>query len=116
VAVVLVEQGLKPYDEYISRYVANGSVAVVLFDLGPTAEQAALNLGWDGLVGVFRMSDKTRRRFAARLGEMGDGVAQRWVESKRRGRVFMLAQEATLLFNRDAAGNYSLEPGSTGAL
>ncbi len=114
----LVELGLKPQAETLARAYVAGDVAVVFFEVGPSAQPAAHALGWNGQDGATRITRTRARKLADALegSHPGDRAGISWLRSRERGRIFVVTGNGTLMLNGGTeAGGYVIAPGTFAA-
>jgi hypothetical protein len=107
----LLEKGIKPHVDELTRIVARGRIAVVVFepDLSiPLTVQFLDSLGWEKRT-VFEMPKSAIKNMSK-----SDHVTKAWLTRKANGRIFVITGGGTFLVNFEPGGGYSLEPGSTG--
>jgi len=103
-----------PHADLLARIIADENrVAVVVFEVDPELHDDVRNIGWDGQSVVFAMPDDIRKRFARGLGRRGDVAAERWLTTRREGRIFLFNGRGTACLNFKAGEGYSVEPGTS---
>ena len=112
----ILDEGIKPYTEELAPIIADGDVAIVVFEPADDVKPALRAAGWDGRAHVLRMPNGYRKR----LARSSDAVTRAWLTrsasvSGSAGRIFLFVQRGTLLVNFSPERGYSLEPGSTDA-
>jgi len=108
----VINDGIRPHLTEIKRIVADGRIAVVVFELHVSVKDSARNLGYDGVRPVFPMAAGVKREFAAALREQGDLVSAAWLEKRATNRVFAMVELGTYLLNLGEGDSLTVEPGS----
>ena len=110
----LLDSGIKPNSETLSRIALMGDVAVLLWRPTDQTRSAATSLGWDGESQAFRMGDGERARAIEVLRREGEPATSKWLKGSRPGlgRILVLNGDGCLCVNFRPGEGFSIEPGT----
>jgi hypothetical protein len=110
----ILEKGIKPHAEAISRASLAGEVSVVFYEIQigePALVSALRSLGWRGGTSeCVRLSRTRAERLADNLPPVDS--ASKWLRGHRPGRIFAFTGKGSICVNFRPERGYWLEPGT----
>lgn len=111
----LLEHGIKPHAEAVTRAHLDGDIACIFYRMEPGSltERAAQVLGWRGQ-GVGRMTKTAAERYADTIeaSHPGDKAGLAWFRSRAVGRTLVFTSDAMLCVDFSPAEGFRIAPGT----